>query len=264
MTTCFNQHTFIAEADSIGIRSPSPRFLTFLPRDRCSSVWDDAEFRLTFALLFYRTALFHCRSAHVRILNVLLRGMARALQIDIGTSTPRPRTRIARSLCCSNLNSTHSCAACPSLCLAHPLALAASSSQTFLPLLVDSMACLSPEYQQSSPRDMPLDFKLELVRPSICHHVMHTACIVTRRPGSSCLEGVAPLRLLRALASTLPPAFVVSDDSHVGVLFPVTPPHQPLCSFQNLLATSWFAGASSDAVVEVEARCSTPRLLPPR
>jgi len=55
-----------------------------LDRDRCSSIWDDAEFRLTFALLFYRVALFHSRSAHVRIMNVLLRGMARALQIDIG------------------------------------------------------------------------------------------------------------------------------------------------------------------------------------
>jgi hypothetical protein len=55
-----------------------------LHRDRCSSIWDDAEFRLTFALLFYHVALFHSRPAHVRIMNVLLRGMARALQIDIG------------------------------------------------------------------------------------------------------------------------------------------------------------------------------------
>ena len=39
---------------------------------------------MTFALLFYRVALFHGRPAHVRIMNVLLRGMARALQIDIG------------------------------------------------------------------------------------------------------------------------------------------------------------------------------------
>ncbi len=65
-------------------------FERFLPagldRDRCSAIWDDAEFRLTFALLFYRVALFHSRPAHVRIMNVLLRGMARALQIDIGAS----------------------------------------------------------------------------------------------------------------------------------------------------------------------------------
>ena len=49
----------------------------------------------------------------------------------------------------------------------------------------------------------------------------------------------------------------------VGVLFRVTPQCQPLCSFQSLLATSWFAGASSDAVVEVAARCSTFYLFPP-
>ena len=34
------------------------------------------------------------------------------------------------------------------------------------------------------------------------------------------------------------------------------PSHQPCCSFQNLLATTWSAGASSDAVVEVGAICS--------
>ena len=67
------------------VPKPGPFCLfTRVCRDRCSSIWDDAEFRLTFALLFYRIALFHSRSDHVRIMNVLLRGMVRALQIDIG------------------------------------------------------------------------------------------------------------------------------------------------------------------------------------
>ena len=80
---CSHQHKLVAHA-SFSHSLSNVLLLTASPRDRCSPVWDDAEFRLTFALLFYRVALFHSRSTHIRILNVLLRGMARALQIDIG------------------------------------------------------------------------------------------------------------------------------------------------------------------------------------
>jgi hypothetical protein len=86
------------------VPKPGPFCLfTRVCRDRCSSIWDDAEFRLTFALLFYRIALFHSRSDHVRIMNVLLRGMVRALQIDIGPpppSFPCMKTCTSRSLSC--------------------------------------------------------------------------------------------------------------------------------------------------------------------
>ncbi len=116
-------------------------------RDRCSSIWDDAEFRLTFALLFYRATLFHSRPAHVRIMNVMLRGMARALQIDISTLPLTPL--IARS---DNVQ--------PDFCVS-----TASSSTTFMPLLLDSIKSLSPDHVQSSSQEMPLDFKLELVHP---------------------------------------------------------------------------------------------------
>ena len=82
-TSCKQAHCALSRASCLATWSESV-LPAGLDRDRCSSIWDDAEFRLTFALLFYRVALFHSRSAHVRIMNVLLRGMARALQIDIG------------------------------------------------------------------------------------------------------------------------------------------------------------------------------------
>ena len=88
LKACFIVQCHATHPSVLRIRRAFPHTRT--RRDRCSSIWDDAEFRLTFALLFYRIALFHCRAAHVRILNVLLRGMARALQIDIGQQSPPP------------------------------------------------------------------------------------------------------------------------------------------------------------------------------
>ena len=114
---------------------------------------------MTFALLFYRVALFHSRSAHVRIMNVLLRGMARALQIDIGAPPLHFFLSCilhhSREFPILSLFLPH-----PSLSPTHA---AASSSKTFTNLLVDSVLSLSPKHEQCT-RAMPLEFKLELVR----------------------------------------------------------------------------------------------------
>ena len=47
----------------------------------------------------------------------------------------------------------------------HAVAVAACSSKTFLPLLIDGMLCLNPAHVQSAPKDMPPDFTVELVQP---------------------------------------------------------------------------------------------------
>ena len=99
---------------------------------------------------------------------------------------------------------------------------------------------------------------------------------VTRSAGACCVEGVAPLLFALAVSSQCTP---LPPPPHSPPLPPPPPldflpllnapsnlfvfvyvcqcvaqtSHQPVCSFQNLLATSWHAGASSDAVVEVRA-----------
>jgi hypothetical protein len=111
------------------------------------------------------------------------------------------------------------------------LAFAASSSKTFLPLLIDSLSCLRPEHPQAAPPDMPLEFKLELVLPARTLTItvttitittitititIHSRCthnsltrFATQLAGSRCVESLAPLRLIHSVASKRTFAFFV-------------------------------------------------------
>jgi hypothetical protein len=189
-------------------------------------------------------------------MNVMLRGMARALQIDIGTIPLMLRSLRHVSPDSRALQRPRPPPSCRCCATASTVSAPSTGSPPLKKCLWNSNSswCI-PSRSQSNGT------------PSGASHTQRR-CVLCGGRGSTTLRS----RRLKSVHSPAPPSPLPSPapqppldflpllnaPSNLFVFVYVCQcvaqtSHQPVCSFQNLLATSWHAGASSDAVVEVRA-----------